>query len=77
VGEDHTLLNLLRKVLWDVPGVILAAYRKEHPMLGNPIFVVQTKGKTKPEKALKDAAKKITGMAKEFGLEFEKALPKK
>lgn len=70
--EGHTLLNLLRKNLWD-KNVDYAAYEKKHPFLENPVLVLETK-KKKPTRTLKLAAKKISKEAKDFRKKFEKAL---
>ncbi len=72
IGESETLANLLRKNLWDV-GVEQAAFIREHPYLSVPKIIVYGKN---PMKALDNAAQKIIDQAKEFQIEFKRALEK-
>jgi len=72
--ETHTLLNLLRKALWNQK-VDYAAYEKKHPFLEKPILVIETEKKD-PVNALKAAAREIENQTKEFKKEFERALKK-
>jgi len=58
VGEDHTLCNLLRKVLYEDENVEAAAYRIEHPLLSSPEFYVRVK-RGRPEEALLKAVKRL------------------
>lgn len=53
-GEDHTLCNALREELWNDESVIVSAYNINHPLIGVPKFIIETKDK-EPKKALKDA----------------------
>ena len=55
IGEDHTFANALRKELWNNPNVQLAGYNVEHPLISNPVLVVDTNGKEDPKKALLSA----------------------
>ena len=57
-GEDHTFANLLRKELWNDSHVKASAYEIDHPLVGQPKFVLQTDGED-PKKLLKSAAKRI------------------
>lgn len=57
-GEDHTFANILRKELWNDEHVKASAYNIEHPLVGQPQFVIQTDGED-PKKILKSAAKKV------------------
>lgn len=57
-GEDHTFANMLRKELWNDSHVKAAAYNINHPIIGQPQFVLQTDGED-PRKVLKAAAKRI------------------
>ena len=40
IGEDHTFCNLLKEKLNSKKNV-LAAYRIEHPLIGNPKFYIK------------------------------------
>ncbi len=73
-GEGHTLCNVLQKVLLEDETIETAGYHIQHPLIGNPIIYVHTKGKQKPEATLREATKKIRGQCKEFRRSFEKAL---
>ncbi len=65
VGENHTFCNLLKSELKKVKGVTLASYRIEHPLVGIPTFILETKG-TEPRKALKEALKSVKKLAIDF-----------
>ncbi len=75
-GIGHTLCNLLQKRILEETGVDLAGYDVPHPMSPVALIYVRTKGKTKPEDVLKQAAGRARELNKEFGKEFEKALKK-
>ncbi len=53
-GENHTLCNALREALWMIDDTLLASYRIQHPLIGNPHFIVKTKS-GKHRKAVQDA----------------------
>ncbi len=57
-GEDHTFSNMLRKELWNDEHVKASAYNIDHPLVGQPKFVLQTDGED-PRKVLQAAAKRI------------------
>ena len=65
IGENDTLLNLLKQKLLADPTVELATYIMGHPYLDNPTFIVETKS-GKPEQALKNAAKELRASFDEF-----------
>lgn len=66
-GETHSFCNLLKDELLNIKGVIVAVYKIEHPLIGEPQFQVETKG-VEPRKVLKQA---LIGMKKK-GQEFLK-----
>ncbi|MBR9675493.1 DNA-directed RNA polymerase subunit L [Candidatus Woesearchaeota archaeon] len=72
-GEDHTFCNALRDELWNDKEVTIAAYNIKHPLISEPIFVVETTSKKEPRKALKDALKRLDKKNEEFLKEFSKA----
>jgi DNA-directed RNA polymerase subunit L len=65
IGENDTLLNLLKQKLLQDPAVETATYVMGHPYLDNPLFVVETKT-GKPDAALKTAAKELRAQIDEF-----------
>ena len=69
--ETHTFCNLLKQELQWVKGVIVATYRIDHPLIGMPQFLLETKG-IEPRKALKEALKAVKKKAQEFHKEVSK-----
>jgi DNA-directed RNA polymerase subunit L len=68
----HTLCNILKDELWNDKNVTAAAYSIDHPLTGQPKFIIETKGKA-PEKALADAVARLQKKNKEFSDLFAKA----
>tara|TARA_Y100000310_G_scaffold159115_1_gene158606 strand:+ start:20332 stop:20601 length:270 start_codon:yes stop_codon:yes gene_type:complete len=64
-GETHTFCNLLKEELQKVKGVEIASYRIDHPLIGKPEFLIETKG-VEPRKALGVALKSIKKQAEQF-----------
>jgi len=58
IGENDTLLNLLKQRLLADPTVETATYIMGHPYLDNPLFVIETRS-GKADAALKNAAKDL------------------
>jgi len=73
-GEGHTLCNVLQKALLEDDTIVMAGYHIQHPLIGNPIIYVRTKGERKPEATVREAAKKIRGQYGEFRKSFKEAL---
>ena len=71
VGEDYTLCNALREELWSDKTVKVAGYHMEHPLLGNPVILVESEKDVK--KALFDAVERLRKKNKEI-LELVKKL---
>jgi len=69
-GETHTFCNMLKAELQKVKGVEIATYNIDHPLIGVPQFMIQTKG-TEPRKALKTALKAISSVADQFVKEIK------
>ncbi len=73
IGETHTFANLLKSHLVDDAHVEFVAYKLEHPMDKDAMFVLKTKGK--PAKTvLMDAAKRVQEDVKELQSALDKAL---
>tara|TARA_Y100000310_G_C20682341_1_gene816710 strand:+ start:1324 stop:1593 length:270 start_codon:yes stop_codon:yes gene_type:complete len=70
-GETHTFCNILKDELRNLKGVEIVTYRIDHPLVGVPQFLLETKG-IEPRKALKDALKAVKKKAVEFGKEAKK-----
>ena len=51
--ETHTFCNALKHELVNIKGVTIATYKIDHPLVGIPTFLVETKD-LEPRKALKD-----------------------
>ena len=64
-GETHTFCNLLKEELLTVKGVNITSYRVDHPLIGVPRFLIETKG-VEPRKALKEALAGIKKKAEAF-----------
>ncbi|MEM4699358.1 MAG: DNA-directed RNA polymerase subunit L [Candidatus Nezhaarchaeales archaeon] len=58
-GEGHTFCNALRETLLQDSAVTFAAYRIDHPLISNPLFIVRTDGSESPKDALRKAATKL------------------
>ncbi|MBS3124473.1 DNA-directed RNA polymerase subunit L [Candidatus Woesearchaeota archaeon] len=69
-GETHTFCNALKNELVAVKGVVIATYRIDHPLVGVPQFLVETKG-IAPRDALKDALKALKKKAVDFQKEVK------
>jgi|TARA_Y100000034_G_C6893287_1_gene411373 DNA-directed RNA polymerase subunit L len=70
IGEDHTLANALRKELWNDSHVKVAGYNIDHPLVGNPVLIVETDGKEDPKKALNSAVDRLKKKNSELLLKF-------
>ncbi len=83
IGEDHTFCNLLKEKLSSKKNV-LAAYRIEHPLVGNPKFYIKLVGEVEAKKIEeKNPLEKIKGLGKkrieklnEAGVEYAEELLK-
>ena len=65
VGEDHTLCNALADELHNDDKVKVASYRIEHPLVREPIFLIETSGKEAKE-SLKEACTRLKKKTAEF-----------
>jgi DNA-directed RNA polymerase subunit L len=69
---NHTFCNMLKEELWNDNDVKVSAYRKEHPLVSVPLFIVETSKKS-PLDAVLNAAKSIEAKNKKFLTAFTKA----
>lgn len=72
IGENDTLLNLLKQRLLEDPSVESASYVMGHPYLDNPLFTVEAKS-GKAEQALKSAAKDLRQQFDDFETQLVRA----
>lgn len=70
-GETHTFCNALKNELHQIKGVSIATYKIDHPLIGMPQFVLETKG-IEPRKALQEALKNLKKKAEQFKKEVGK-----
>jgi len=68
-AEQHTLLNLLSKELFNDKGIEFAGYRIEHPLIDEAIVSVSGKN---PKKAIKDAIERIQKQVDDFETHVKK-----
>ncbi|MFH1275940.1 MAG: DNA-directed RNA polymerase subunit L [Candidatus Woesearchaeota archaeon] len=71
IGETHTFCNALKNELQHTKGVTIVAYRIDHPLVGVPQFVLETKGE-EPRKAIKLALSSLKKKVNEFQKEVAK-----
>lgn len=64
-GETHTFCNLLKKELQNNKDVSLVSYRIDHPLIGIPRFILETKN-AEPRKILKMALAGLRKKTEEF-----------
>lgn len=69
---DHTFCNQLKEELWNNPDVNVSAYKKEHPLVSVPQFIVET-AKGDAVDVLVATAKKIEATNKKFLSALSKA----
>lgn len=72
-GERHTLPNLLKTKLLEDKEVEFVAYKLNHPLDQDSIFVLKTTGKA-PKKVLLNALKDIDSDLDEFIKEIKKTI---
>ena len=70
IGEDHTLCNVLRTELWNDKSIEVAGYNIDHPLVSEPVMIVET-SKGDPKKALLSAVARIKKKNKELSSEFK------
>jgi len=69
---DATLLHVLKEELRNDSDVEISAFNLDHPLIGTPKLLVQTRKKD-PKKALNEAIKRLISKNKEFASAFKKA----
>lgn len=65
IGEDHTFCNSIRDELWDQEDVEISAYNIKHPLISNPVMLVET-SKGDPKKSLQSSIVSLKKKIKEI-----------
>ena len=65
ISEGHTFCNALRSELWENKATEIAGYNIEHPLVSNPVFILETKDGN-PKKALLEAVSGLKKKTKEL-----------
>ncbi len=73
IGEDHTLCNAIRNELWNQENIEASAYNIKHPLVSNPIMLVET-NKGDPKTALINAISSLKKHIKELKDSFSKSI---
>ncbi len=68
-GADHTIVNAIRRELWQDDKVEIAGYTIEHSLISQPRIIVNAKNS---KKALMDAADRLHKQNKEMAALFKK-----
>lgn len=70
-GADHTICNVLKTELWKDKDIDVATYSIEHPLIGIPRIIVETKSGD-PKKAIMKAIQNLESQNKEFLTKFKR-----
>ncbi len=73
IGEDHTLCNTIRNELWNEDNVEVSAYNIKHPLISNPVMLVET-SKGDPKTAIQNTVTSLKKEIKELKDVFSKKL---
>ncbi|WP_342306029.1 DNA-directed RNA polymerase subunit L [Methanolobus sp. ZRKC5] len=73
IGENHTLLNMLKSTLLDDKRVQIATYDMKHVSISDPILFVRTDG-ADPIDVVKDAASSLVTQCDEFMSVFKTSI---
>ena len=73
IGEDHTLCNSIRNELWNQDNVEVSAYSIKHPLISNPIMLVET-SRGDPKTAINSSITSLKKQIKELKETFSKKL---
>lgn len=70
LNEDHSLCNVLKDILLEKDGVLMASYAIDHPVLdpetgryiSNPKLIIKTSEGVNAEEVLKEVLKEVIGL---------------
>ncbi|KAI0822953.1 RBP11-like subunits of RNA polymerase [Trametes gibbosa] len=72
VKQDHTLANLLRSQLLNMPQVLFAGYKVPHPLHPYFLLKIQTDGSATPVQVLEIACTKLIGTIATLEAKFKR-----
>ncbi len=72
-GNDHTVLLALKDALENDKDVSLVTYAIDHPLVGHPKMIIETK-KKKPQEALLNAISSVKKDLEAFSKDLDKKL---
>lgn len=64
-GDGSTIINMLKKELWNDDHVKASGYTVAHPLINIPTFVLETDG-ADPKKTVSAAVKRISKQVEKF-----------
>lgn len=70
-GESHGFCHALKKEIWKDNKTKVAGYNIDHPVVGVPVFIIESSGKT-PKAILEDAVKRLKKQCSDFKKGFQK-----
>ena len=73
-GEGHSFCIALQNFLLKDESIDFSGYTIHHPLIGNPVISLRTKGRRRPENALIDAAKSLNKTLDELKKTFLEAV---
>jgi DNA-directed RNA polymerase subunit L len=73
-GEGHSFCIALQSFLLKDESLDFTGYSIQHPLIGNPVISLRTKGRRRPENALLDAAKSLNKTLDELRKTFLEAV---
>ncbi len=59
-GATHTICSALKQELWENSDVKIAGYNIGHPLVGKPVFTIETKKGRDPKKIVLSAVKSLS-----------------
>ncbi|MFH1850050.1 MAG: DNA-directed RNA polymerase subunit L [archaeon] len=71
IGSGHTICNALSEQLQCEKDVESAGYTINHPLVGEPLIVVDTNGKRSPKAVILSSLGKLKKMNDKFRKEFK------
>jgi DNA-directed RNA polymerase subunit L len=71
-GAGHTFCNNLKKELYGNKAVEVSSYKLDHPLIGNPTFIVEKTGTAGFKQLLTETTERIKKQNKEFLTAFKK-----
>lgn len=65
-GADHTLCGSLKQELWNDSHVKASGYHIKHPLVSNPVLIIETDTGESPKKALVEGIKRLKKVNESF-----------